>query len=92
MAFSGLSAALCVLDGFTLLRHRISGVSNGWTIPKGESSGVGLMDSGRGINAHYLRIDEKRRVSALQVVGPSTWNASPRDGQARSRRRSSAPP
>lgn len=79
VAFSGLSAALCVLDGFTLLRHRISGVSNGWTIPKGESSGVGLMDSGRGINAHYLRIDEKRRVSTLQVVGPSTWNASPRD-------------
>ncbi|HVM00965.1 MAG TPA: nickel-dependent hydrogenase large subunit [Egibacteraceae bacterium] len=79
VAFSGLCAALCVLDGFTLMRHRRTDVSHGFTVPKGETAGVGLLDSGRGMNAHYLRTDGKRRISTMQVVGPSTWNASPRD-------------
>lgn len=79
VAFAGLCAALCVLDGFTLLRHGDVRVSGGFSVPQDPASGVGLWDSGRGMNAVYFRMNKKRRIGTLQVVGPSTWNASPRD-------------
>lgn len=79
VAFSGLCAALCVLDGFTLLRRTNTAVSRGWSVPKEECAGVSLWDSGRGMNAHWFRMNRKRRVETYQVVGPSTWNCSPRD-------------
>ena len=80
IAFSGLSAALCILDGFTLHRRREENVANMFHVPKEDADGVGLWDSGRGMNAVWLR-QVNRRVGTLQIVGPSTWNMSSRDGQ-----------
>lgn len=79
IAFAGLSSALALLDGFTQLRRRQWKVTSNFTVPKEPIDGVGLWESGRGMNAHWLRTDG-HRVTNYQIVGPSTWNASPRDG------------
>lgn len=50
-----------------------------WTSPK-EAIGVGLVDAVRGGLGHWLTI-ENHRLSRYQVITPTTWNGSPRDGK-----------
>ncbi len=45
-------------------------------------AGAGLTEGPRGALGHWLSI-EQARVSHYAVVAPTTWNASPRDEQAR---------
>jgi len=45
-----------------------------------EAEGVGLTEAPRGALAHWIRIKDGR-IDNYQLVVPSTWNASPRDGQ-----------
>jgi hydrogenase large subunit len=45
-----------------------------------ECEGVGLSEAPRGALAHWIRIKDKK-IDNYQLVVPSTWNASPRDGK-----------
>jgi len=45
-----------------------------------EAKGVGLSEAPRGALAHWIVIKNKR-IDNYQLVVPSTWNASPRDGR-----------
>jgi hydrogenase large subunit len=45
-----------------------------------EAKGVGLSEAPRGALAHWIVIKDKR-IDNYQLVVPSTWNASPRDGR-----------
>lgn len=45
-----------------------------------ESMGRGLTDAPRGALGHWLRI-EHGLIAHYQVISPTTWNASPRDGR-----------
>jgi hydrogenase large subunit len=45
-----------------------------------ETEGVGLSEAPRGALAHWIRIKDKK-IENYQLVVPSTWNASPRDGK-----------
>lgn len=49
------------------------------TWPK-EAKGVGLTEAPRGALAHWIVIKDKE-IENYQLVVPSTWNASPRDGK-----------
>ena len=49
------------------------------TWPK-EAEGVGLSEAPRGALAHWIRIEDGK-IANYQMVVPSTWNASPRDGR-----------
>ncbi|WBL32017.1 nickel-dependent hydrogenase large subunit [Sinirhodobacter sp. HNIBRBA609] len=42
--------------------------------------GVGLVEAARGALGHWLRI-ERGRIAGYQIIAPTTWNFSPRDGQ-----------
>ena len=44
-----------------------------------EAKGVGLSEAPRGALAHWIVIKDKK-IDNYQLVVPSTWNASPRDG------------
>jgi len=44
------------------------------------AEGVGLSEAPRGALAHWIRIKDGK-IDNYQLVVPSTWNASPRDGQ-----------
>lgn len=43
------------------------------------AEGVGLVEAARGALGHWLAV-EKGRLSRYQIVAPTTWNFSPRDG------------
>ncbi|MBP1767651.1 MAG: periplasmic [NiFeSe] hydrogenase large subunit [Candidatus Aminicenantes bacterium] len=43
------------------------------------ASGIGLWEAPRGANGHWVRI-EGSRIKKYQVIPPTNWNASPRDG------------
>ena len=45
-----------------------------------EAKGVGLSEAPRGALAHWIVIKDKK-IENYQLVVPSTWNASPRDGR-----------
>ena len=45
-----------------------------------QAEGVGLSEAPRGALAHWIRI-ENGKIANYQLVVPSTWNASPRDGK-----------
>ena len=45
-----------------------------------EAKGVGMSEAPRGALAHWIVI-RNRKIDNYQLVVPSTWNASPRDGQ-----------
>ncbi len=45
-----------------------------------EARGVGLTEAPRGALAHWIVIKD-RKIDNYQLVVPSTWNGSPRDGQ-----------
>ncbi|MGR3369300.1 MAG: nickel-dependent hydrogenase large subunit [Sagittula sp.] len=44
-----------------------------------DGSGVGLVEAARGSLGHWLSV-EGGRISSYQIVAPTTWNFSPRDG------------
>lgn len=78
LAFAGLCAAISLLRGFELSRAGSLDLAAPFSVPEEECSGAGLWETGRGINAHWVTTRD-RRVAAYQVIGPSTWNVSPRD-------------
>lgn len=78
VAFAGLCAANALLKGFELLRSYRTGSTVPFDVVDEEVVGAGLWESGRGMCTHWLRTG--KRVDTFQIVGPSTWNASPRDG------------
>lgn len=41
--------------------------------------GEGLVEAARGALGHWLRL-EKGRIASYQIIAPTTWNFSPRDG------------
>jgi hydrogenase large subunit len=45
-----------------------------------EAKGVGMSEAPRGALAHWIVIKDQK-IANYQLVVPSTWNASPRDGQ-----------
>ncbi len=47
--------------------------------PADEGVGVGLAEAARGSLGHWVRI-EKGRIQNYQIITPTTWNFSPRDG------------
>ena len=47
-----------------------------------EGEGVGIHDAARGALLHYIKIKDKK-IEKYQCVVPTTWNASPRDGDGR---------
>lgn len=47
-----------------------------------EAKGVGMTEAPRGALAHWIVIKDKK-IDNYQLVVPSTWNASPRDGNGR---------
>lgn len=44
-----------------------------------ESSGVGLVEAARGSLGHWITV-RRGRIHNYQIVAPTTWNFSPRDG------------
>ncbi|WP_415898739.1 nickel-dependent hydrogenase large subunit [Neptuniibacter sp. QD48_11] len=49
-------------------------------MPK-EGSGVGMIEAARGSLGHWINV-EKGKISNYQIIAPTTWNFSPRDGQS----------
>ncbi len=47
-----------------------------------EAKGVGMSEAPRGALAHWIVIKDKK-IDNYQLVVPSTWNASPRDGNGK---------
>jgi uptake hydrogenase large subunit len=45
-----------------------------------EGAGEGLIEAARGALGHWLEI-KRRRILNYQIVAPTTWNFSPRDGR-----------
>ena len=45
-----------------------------------EAQGAGLVEAARGSLGHWLRIKNGRIIN-YQIIAPTTWNFSPRDGQ-----------
>lgn len=45
-----------------------------------QCEGVGMSEAPRGALAHWIKIKDKK-IDNYQMVVPSTWNASPRDGE-----------
>lgn len=56
-----------------------SGASYDETYDQHSGEGVGMTEAPRGALAHWVRIED-RRLSRYQIVTPTCWNASPRDG------------
>jgi len=80
VAFAGLSAAVALLKGFELTRSGETARSVHFENPQEETWGAGLTETGRGMNCHWVHTN-KGHVENYQIVGPSTWNVSPRDGK-----------
>ena len=51
------------------------------TVPR-TGRGAGLVEAARGALGHWLRI-ENDRIAGYQIIAPTTWNFSPRDGEGR---------
>ncbi len=49
------------------------------TKPVDSGSGAGLVEAARGCLGHWLVV-ENNKIKKYQVITPTTWNASPRDG------------
>ena len=46
-----------------------------------EVSGIGLTEAPRGALGHWLDVGSDGKVAHYQVITPTTWNCSPRDGK-----------
>jgi methanophenazine hydrogenase, large subunit len=46
-------------------------------------AGACLIEAPRGTLGHWLRLDGNGRIANYQIVSPTTWNASPRDSEAK---------
>ncbi|MFD1343849.1 nickel-dependent hydrogenase large subunit [Litorisediminicola beolgyonensis] len=44
-----------------------------------EGTGEGLVEAARGALGHWIRV-ERGRIAGYQIIAPTTWNFSPRDG------------
>lgn len=42
-----------------------------------------MIEAPRGALGHWMRLDDQGKISGYQIVSPTTWNASPRDGEAK---------
>ena len=71
------------LESWTLELIKNAAVDqSSWTkydMPSKEITGIGLDEAPRGALGHWVRIKNKQ-ITHYQIVVPSTWNASPRDG------------
>ncbi len=88
----GLETSLCARWLMTELDKLIAHVNSGitstadtalWdpsTWPKTAVKGFGFTEAPRGALGHWIQIADGR-ISNYQIVVPSTWNASPKDGQ-----------
>jgi len=57
--------------------------SGGWdpaTWPALPAKGFGFTEAPRGACAHRIRIGSDKKIESYQIVVPSSWNASPKDG------------
>ena len=81
LAHSALVAYESVLEAYDLLRRGgpDTKVSTHYTIPKDSRVGVGFWGGARGYVSHHLEISS-RVIQNYQILGPSTFAASPRDG------------
>ena len=81
LAHSALVAYESVLEAYDLLRKGgpDAKVSTHYTIPKDSRVGVGFWGGARGYVSHHLEISS-RVIQNYQILGPSTFAASPRDG------------
>ncbi len=57
-----------------------AGVFTHYKIPKGVSHGTGLWGGTRGYTSHHMTL-ESQVIESYQILGPSTFTMSPRDGQ-----------
>ncbi len=46
------------------------------------STGVGLTEAIRGAIGHWVEYDSNSKISHYQIITPTCWNASPRDGDS----------
>jgi len=70
-----------VVNGLDLLRQggASAGVFTPYEIPRDNRVGVGFWGGARGATSHYMEIDD-RVIRNYQILGPSTFTASPADG------------
>jgi Nickel-dependent hydrogenase len=66
-------------DGLRLFIGLKISVSGVW-IWKAESKGFGFTEAPRGALCHWIQIKDQK-IANYQIVVPSTWNASPKDGK-----------
>lgn len=80
MAQSTLVAYESLLIGFDLYRQggADAKVATPYRLPKDFRVGVGFWGGGRGYVSHHVEIDDQV-IQGYQIVGPSTFNASPMD-------------
>lgn len=57
-------------------------IFNAYKIPRGGISGAGHWGGARGFVSHHLQLSD-RVIDNYQIVGPSTFSGSPRDGAGR---------
>ena len=50
---------------------------------KPNKSGACMIEAPRGALGHWLQLDGKARIAGYQIISPTTWNASPKDGDTR---------
>jgi methanophenazine hydrogenase, large subunit len=50
---------------------------------KSGRTGICLMEAPRGMLGHWIKVDNNGRIAGYQIVSPTTWNASPRDGETK---------
>ena len=67
------------LDGWLEALDRGEPIAAPFTIPD-EAEGCGLTCAPRGALGHWVRIADGK-IRHYQVIAPTTWNASPRDGE-----------
>jgi len=80
LVHSSLVAYENLLIGYDLLRERgaDSRVSTSYDIPGDHRVGVGFWGGARGAISHHMEIDD-RVIRNYQILGPSTFTASPAD-------------
>lgn len=78
LAYAGMMAFTFMLKAFEYLQKGQTRMSTPFNVPA-EALGVGFSESGQGILTHHLAL-EGGVIANYQIMTPSTWMASPRDG------------